>query len=74
MGSDVSECLITDHTYSDGDDSPWGNTPRVRDPTSVSDVEEDNNYAVFVSYVQIYNNYIYDLLEEPQFDPILGYK
>ena len=53
---------------------PWGESPRVRDPTAVSDVEEDNNYAVFVSYVQIYNNYIYDLLEDLQYDPILGYK
>lgn len=26
-------------------------------------VDEDNAYAVFVSYVQIYNNYVYDLLD-----------
>ena len=46
----------------------------MRDPTAVKGVEEDNNFAVFVSYVQIYNNYIYDLLEELQYDPITGYK
>ena len=40
----------------------------------MSDAEEDNNYAVFVSYVQIYNNYIYDLLEDLSFDPIVGYR
>ncbi len=48
--------------------------PRVRDPTRLDVAEEDNNYAVFVSYVEIYNNYIYDLLEELPYDPITGYK
>jgi len=28
----------------------------------------DCRYAVFVSYVEIYNDYVYDLLEEVQFD------
>lgn len=42
--------------------------------TRVSDVEEDNNYAVFVSYVEIYNNYIYDLLENLEYDTITGFK
>ncbi|XP_075309264.1 kinesin-like protein KIF23 [Odontesthes bonariensis] len=27
-------------------------------------VDEDSSYSVFVSYIEIYNNYIYDLLEE----------
>lgn len=47
---------------------------RVRDQTRIDDVDEDNNYAVFVSYIEIYNNYIYDLLEELPYDPITGYK
>ena len=47
---------------------------RVRETTRIEDVEEDNNYAVFVSYIEIYNNYIYDLLEELPYDPIAGYK
>lgn len=47
---------------------------RVRDQTCINDVDEDNNYAVFVSYIEIYNNYIYDLLEELPYDPITGYK
>ena len=38
--------------------------PRVPDTTCLSTVDEDNNYAVFVSYIEIYNNLIYDLLEE----------
>uniref|UniRef100_A0A672MSU6 Kinesin-like protein n=1 Tax=Sinocyclocheilus grahami TaxID=75366 RepID=A0A672MSU6_SINGR len=34
------------------------------------EVDEDSSYSVFVSYIEIYNNYIYDLLEETPFDPI----
>ena len=33
-------------------------------------VDEDCCYSVFVSYVEIYNNYIYDLLEDSSIDPI----
>uniref|UniRef100_A0A8C7W478 Kinesin-like protein n=1 Tax=Oncorhynchus mykiss TaxID=8022 RepID=A0A8C7W478_ONCMY len=33
-------------------------------------VDEDSSYSVFVSYIEIYNNYIYDLLEEAPYDPI----
>lgn len=32
--------------------------------------DEDSSYSVFVSYIEIYNNYIYDLLEENQEDAI----
>ncbi|BFZ09796.1 hypothetical protein BsWGS_12835 [Bradybaena similaris] len=47
---------------------------RIIDPTKVDTVEEDNNYAVFVSYIEIYNNYVYDLLEELPYNAITGYK
>eukprot|EP00057_Strongylocentrotus_purpuratus_P020465 XP_011674939.1 PREDICTED: kinesin-like protein KIF23 [Strongylocentrotus purpuratus] len=40
------------------------NFVRVPDPTCLSTIDEDNNYAIFVSYVEIYNNQIFDLLEE----------
>ncbi|KAM6926418.1 kinesin-like protein KIF23 isoform 2-T2 [Lycodopsis pacificus] len=33
-------------------------------------LDEDSSYSVFVSYIEIYNNYIYDLLEENQEDAI----
>ncbi|XP_068427237.1 kinesin-like protein KIF23 isoform X2 [Clinocottus analis] len=33
-------------------------------------VDEDCCYSVFVSYIEIYNNYIYDLLEDAPCDPI----
>ncbi|XP_076589236.1 kinesin-like protein KIF23 isoform X2 [Chaetodon auriga] len=36
----------------------------------VDGVDEDSSYSVFVSYIEIYNNYIYDLLEETQEDAI----
>ena len=60
--------------HSDSEENLWNGSPRVHETEAVSDVEEDNNYAVFVSYVQIYNNYVYDLLEDLSSDTILGYK
>ncbi|XP_063052568.1 kinesin-like protein KIF23 isoform X5 [Engraulis encrasicolus] len=33
-------------------------------------VDEDSSYSVFVSYIEIYNNYIYDLLEDTPTDPL----
>lgn len=33
-------------------------------------VDEDSSYSIFISYIEIYNNYIYDLLEEMQEDAI----
>ena len=35
-------------------------------------IDEDAQYAVFISYVEVYNNYIYDLLETPQVDIVSG--
>ncbi|XP_071392323.1 kinesin-like protein KIF23 isoform X1 [Centroberyx affinis] len=40
------------------------------DACKSENVDEDCCYSVFVSYIEIYNNYIYDLLEEAPFDPI----
>ncbi|NXS91452.1 KIF23 protein, partial [Jacana jacana] len=42
----------------------------MQDHCKVEEVDEDNVYSVFVSYIEIYNNYIYDLLEEAPFEPI----
>ncbi|KAF7224340.1 kinesin-like protein KIF23 isoform X2 [Nothobranchius furzeri] len=33
-------------------------------------VDEDSSYSVFISYIEVYNNYIYDLLEETQEDTV----
>ncbi|CAG7785497.1 unnamed protein product [Allacma fusca] len=53
----------------------WSATPgdidascRNRDPTVVSILQQDSLYAVFVTYVEIYNNFVYDLLDEGCFD------
>ncbi|MCL4123359.1 UNVERIFIED_CONTAM: hypothetical protein GTU68_011918, partial [Idotea baltica] len=37
---------------------------RIPDMSRVIGIDEDNAYSVFVNYIEIYNNYIYDLLEE----------
>jgi kinesin family protein 23 len=37
---------------------------RTPDNTKIEIVDEDNTYAVFVTYVEIYNNAVYDLLED----------
>ncbi|XP_077328807.1 kinesin-like protein KIF23 isoform X6 [Lithobates pipiens] len=42
----------------------------IEDNCRVEDVDEDSVYSVFVSYIEIYNNYMYDLLEEVAIDPI----
>ncbi len=46
----------------DADD--WEMVPRVPDNSRVRGADEDNAYAVFVSYIEIYNNYVYDLLDQ----------
>ncbi|XP_035825557.1 kinesin-like protein KIF23 isoform X2 [Aplysia californica] len=51
-----------------------GDIERIMDPTAVGSVEDDNCYAVFVSYIEIYNNYVYDLLDDLPYNPITGYK
>jgi len=44
---------------------------RVVDQHRVT-VDEDMQYSVFVSYVEIYNNYTYDLLDQPKLDIVTG--
>uniref|UniRef100_A0A8C8E5E0 Kinesin-like protein n=1 Tax=Otus sunia TaxID=257818 RepID=A0A8C8E5E0_9STRI len=51
-------------------DPEFADMINVQDHCKVEEVDEDNVYAVFVSYIEIYNNYIYDLLEEAPFEPI----
>ncbi|XP_075015790.1 kinesin-like protein KIF23 isoform X4 [Calonectris borealis] len=51
-------------------DPEFADMINVQDHCKVEEVDEDNVYGVFVSYIEIYNNYIYDLLEEAPFDPI----
>lgn len=37
---------------------------RIQDESAISDVDNSSVYAVFVSYVEVYNERIYDLLEK----------
>lgn len=43
---------------------------KVEEANKAEGVDEDSSYSVFVSYIEIYNNYIYDLLEDTQEDLI----
>ena len=53
-------------------DSEQNSSNRVPDPTLLSDaVDSNRTYAVFISYCEIYNSFIYDLLEDTR-DPITG--
>ena len=47
-------------------DEPSSPVDRVADESLVAGLDEDNAYAVFVSYFEIYNNYVYDLFEDVQ--------
>ncbi|NXB66023.1 KIF23 protein, partial [Struthidea cinerea] len=51
-------------------DPEFADMINVQEHCRAEEVDEDNVYGVFVSYIEIYNNYIYDLLEEAPFDAI----
>ncbi|XP_023568344.1 kinesin-like protein KIF23 isoform X1 [Octodon degus] len=51
-------------------DADFADIINVQEACKVEQVDEDSVYGVFVSYIEIYNNYIYDLLEEASLDPI----
>ncbi|XP_061855451.1 kinesin-like protein KIF23 isoform X5 [Colius striatus] len=51
-------------------DPEFADMINVQDHCKVEEIDEDNVYSVFVSYIEIYNNYIYDLLEDSPFEPI----
>lgn len=43
------------------DSDDWSKRPDIHD--KIENVDPDYMYAVFVSYIEVYNNYVYDLLE-----------
>ncbi|XP_012867541.1 PREDICTED: kinesin-like protein KIF23 isoform X2 [Dipodomys ordii] len=51
-------------------DPEFADMINVQEFCKAEEVDEDSVYGAFVSYFEIYNNYIYDLLEEVPFDPI----
>lgn len=56
--------------FSRKDDGATDWTVRTYETAKVEDVDIDMSYAVFVSYTEVYNNYVYDLLEDYLIDPI----
>ncbi len=42
---------------------------RVKDETKVPIGNDDSVYAVFITYVEVYNNSMFDLLDESPIDP-----
>lgn len=53
---------------SDTDSNPPASA-RERDESQIINIDQDNSYAVFISYVEIYNNCVFDLLDETAEDP-----
>lgn len=47
---------------SDGDSNPT--VAHERNESQTVMIESDNAYAIFITYVEIYNNNVYDLLDE----------
>ncbi|KHJ42142.1 kinesin motor domain protein [Trichuris suis] len=44
-------------------DSDWEQRPRLTETSRIRYINDDNAFAVFVSYIEVYNNYVYDLLD-----------
>ena len=45
---------------------------RVSDVRKIPEVDDENVYAIFVSYLEIYNNYVFDLLDDGFENTITG--
>ncbi|XP_060828110.1 kinesin-like protein KIF23 [Bombus pascuorum] len=48
----------------DGNNDDNENVLNSSNESEILDVDEDNAYSVFVTYIEVYNNNVYDLLEE----------
>ena len=44
--------------------------PRISDATRISAVDEDQTYAVFITFTEVYNNTVFDLLDDTPIDPL----
>lgn len=55
-------CIFYRHRQNDECDNNENILPESESETVI--VDEDNAYAVFVTYTEIYNNSVYDLLED----------
>ena len=71
VNSHYSMCLAPSSlsTPSSAEMPEYGDILRIPEVRKASTkVDEDRNYAVFVSYVEFYNNAIYDLLDDSPHD------
>lgn len=60
------------HTTYRADQPDYGDLLRIPESQRLEGViDEDCGYSVFVSFVEIYNNYVYDLLEDTPMDSIV---
>lgn len=59
--SSAAVAAPTPRKYSDGSDVASRASCEV---SSLDGLDEDNMYAVFISYVEVYNNSVYDLLDD----------
>ena len=44
-------------------DEEWDN--RLKETSQIENIDSNYAYSIFISYVEVYNNYIYDLLDDP---------
>lgn len=51
-------------------DPEFGDMIKPEEAFKVDSMDEDCSYSIFVSFIEIYNNYVYDLLEETPEDTI----
>lgn len=42
----------------------------MADGTRVGPLDEDQAYAVFVTFIEVYNNTVFDLLDDTPIDPL----
>lgn len=56
-------CIFQSHKMNDEGDNE---NILSRSESRTLIVDEDNAYAVFVTYIEIYNNSVYDLLEDTE--------
>ena len=64
-------CIMYMYVQCRAEQPDYGDLLRIPEPQRIDKVvDEDSGYAVFVSFVEIYNNYVYDLLEDTPTDSI----
>lgn len=66
----ISILLLYSFLFRQKADPEFADMISPQEACKAENVDEDCCYSILVSYVEVYNNYIYDLLEDAPFDPI----